>query len=150
MEAVKFETFKKFISGREDLWEVVFRNGYVLPKVSASIYSEDYLMGVLSEAIFCPKDVELKCKNCYAPHTKQIMIDKLAKIAAKKMNINLGIDQKHIPDKQWMIKILAHLDQKDEIFSKDYTPSPVKKKKDSPKIIMIPTGLLKNLPIKSI
>ena len=49
-----------------------------------------------------------------------------------------------------MVKILGHLDQKDEIFAKDYTPPPVKKKRDSQKIIMVPTGALKNLPIKSI
>jgi len=54
-------------------------------------------MGVLSEDIFCPKDVELKYKNCFAAPNKQIMIVKLKKIS-KKMNINLGIDTKHIPD----------------------------------------------------
>ena len=115
MEAIKLKTFKRYVTGKEDLWEVVFRNGYVLPKVSPSICSEQYLMGVLSQEIFCPKHVELKCKNCFAPPTKQVMIDKLAKIS-KKMNINLGIDTKHIPDIQWMVKVLAHLDHKDEIF----------------------------------
>ncbi len=53
-----------------------------------------------------------------------------------------------MPDKQWCVKILAHLDQKDEIFSKDYVPPPVRKKKEEPKVLMIPANTLKGLPIK--
>jgi hypothetical protein len=49
-----------------------------------------------------------------------------------------------------MVKVLGHLDHKDEIFAKDYTPPPVRKKKVSPKILMVTTRSFKNLALKPI
>ena len=48
--------FKKVIGCREDLWEAAFRNGYVLPKLTASICTEEYLMKVINKEVYCPLD----------------------------------------------------------------------------------------------
>jgi len=49
-----------------------------------------------------------------------------------------------------MVLVLGHLSAKDEIFSKDYVPSPVRKRKEDLKVISMPSGFLKGLPLKPI
>lgn len=141
METKTVAAFKRYIGCREDLWEAAFRNGFVLPKVNASICTEEYLRKVIDEVYYCPKDVEIKSKNCFAPPSKQTLLEKLKKVAVT-MKIDLGITDKHVPDKSWMVKVLANLNCKDEIFAKDYIPPPVKRKKDDPKVISLPSGFL--------
>ena len=46
--------------------------------------------------------------------------------------------------------ILGILNSKDEIFAKDYVPSPVRMMKEEPKVINMPSGFLKGLPSKPI
>ncbi len=43
MESITAEEYKKVITSRENLYEVVFRNGYLLPKLTSSIVTEKYL-----------------------------------------------------------------------------------------------------------
>ena len=96
-----------------------------------------------------PKDSELKTKNCYDAPCKSSLIAKLNKVA-KDQKLTFGHDEKHLPDKSWIVKMLGHLLPSDEIFEKDYVPPPVKKKKDEPKVISLPSRFLKGLPTKPI
>ncbi len=75
---------------------------------------------------------DLKFKQCFAPPSKATIVQKLNKIG-KDQKISIGITEKHVPDKKWMVLVLGHLSPKDEIFSKDYVPPPVRKRKESPK-----------------
>ncbi len=77
------------------------------------------------------------------------MIAKLIKVC-KDNKINIGITEKHVPDKKWMVLVLGHLSSKDEIFRKNYVPHPVRVRKEAPKVISVVEGFLKNLPIKPI
>ena len=63
-------------------------------------------------------------------------------------NLNFGFDDKHLTDKQWIVKFLGHISPSDEIFDKDYFPPPLKKMKKEPNNIAIPQNFLKGLPIK--
>lgn len=52
MESITTAAYKKVIRSRENLYEVVFRNGFVLPKMSSSICTEEYLQKVMDGSIF--------------------------------------------------------------------------------------------------
>lgn len=106
MEQKTITAFKKFIQSRADLLEAAHRNGYVLPKLTSSICSEDYLMKVINGEVHCPKDSEVRLKNCFAPPGKDLLMKKVLK-AAKDKQIELGISEKHIPDKKWLVMILG-------------------------------------------
>lgn len=60
MESLTTEAYKKVIGSRENLYEVVFRNGFILPKMTASICTESYLNKVADGSIYAPKELELK------------------------------------------------------------------------------------------
>ena len=63
-------------------------------------------MKVINGEVHCPKDSEVLLKNCFAPPGKDILLKKVLK-AAKDKQIELGINEKHIPDKKWLVMILA-------------------------------------------
>jgi len=149
MKLKTIAAFKRVIGSREDLSEACFRNGYVLPKITSSICTEDYLTKVMEGKVYCPKDSELNSKNWYAAPCKSSLIAKLKKVA-KDQKLSFGHDEKHLPDKSWIVKMLGHLLPADEIFDKDYVPPPINKKKDEPKVISLPSRFLKGLPTKPI
>ena len=43
-------------------------------------------------------------------------------IAAKSQNLVIGLDEKHMPDADWMTKVLATLNFEHRFFAKDYMP----------------------------
>jgi hypothetical protein len=98
MELKTIAAFKRVIGSREDLWEACFRNGYVLPKITSSICTEDYLTRVMEGKVYCPKDSELKTMNCYAAPWKSYLNSKLNKVA-KDQKLTFGFDERHLPDK---------------------------------------------------
>ena len=147
MEQKTVAAFQRFIQLRGDLLEAAHRNGYVLPKLTTSICSEEYLVNVINQELYCPKDSEVRLKNCFAPPEKETLMKKLLKVE-KEQQKNLGIDDKHIPDKKWMVMMLGMINPKDEIFAKDYVPPPIRAKKEDRKVINMPSGFLKGLPQK--
>ena len=62
MEQKTYSAYKKIINSVEGLYEVVFRNGFMLPKLHSSIVTEQYLHGVADSSIYCPMADDLKYK----------------------------------------------------------------------------------------
>ena len=60
---------------------------------------------------------------------------------------SLGIDEKHQPDKRWIIDMLATFYPEDEIFKKSYMPPQKKNKLSEIKAVELPESFLKDLPI---
>jgi len=81
MEAKTLTAFRKLIQSRGDLWEAANRNGYVLPKLTSSICTEEYLRKVISGEYYCPKDAEVRLKNCFAHPGKDYLQKKVLKAA---------------------------------------------------------------------
>jgi len=48
------------IRGKEDLYYAAIRNGYFLPKFSASIITEDYITDVVLKKLYCPKFKDIR------------------------------------------------------------------------------------------
>ena len=60
---------------------------------------------------------------------------------------SIGIDDKHQPDKRWIIDMLATFYPQDDIFKKSYLPPPKKNKLSEIKAVELPESFLKDLPI---
>ena len=51
-----------------------------------------------------------------------------------------------MPDKQWLVQVLATLSPEDEIFKKDYVAPPIRKRLRDIETIVLPKELFENMP----
>ena len=58
---------------------------------------------------------DVRLAPCPSPPTKRILLEKLKELEIKK-NITVGSDDKHIPEKGWLLAVLSTLNPGDEIF----------------------------------
>ena len=49
------EEVKGIIGSKADLYDAAIRNGWYLPKFKSSIITEQYITGVITGKIFCPR-----------------------------------------------------------------------------------------------
>jgi hypothetical protein len=62
-------------------------------------------------------------------------------------HLNLAwMDPAHIPNKKWLLEVLATLKPEDEIFRKDYVAPPVRKRLRDVETIVLPDELFQNMP----
>ena len=144
---VKVEEFAKYIQNKSDLYEACLRNDWYLPKYKSSMVTEAYLKNVMIGKTWCPRYSELKPKPCPRPPYKQILIDKFLAAATDKGYQSIGMDEDHLPDKRWLLDVLAKLTPDDEIFRKNYLPPPKKSKLSEIEAIELPANFLADLPL---
>lgn len=138
--------FSEYVLSLEDLYNVAKRNGYFLPKLKSSAVNENMLFNMLQGTYWCPKSDDIRIKNCVKAPLKETLYTKIEKIA-KARDLNIAwIDDKHMPDKDWMVAVIATLDPDDEIFKKDYVPPPIRKRASDIETIILPNELFENLP----
>ena len=58
----------------------------------------------------------------------------------------LDPERNHVPDKKWMIDIIATLHPGDEIFKKDYVAPPIRKRLRDIETIVLPNDIFDGLP----
>ena len=86
------------------------------------------LYQVLQGHYWCPKFADIKLKPCVRAPVKEVLLEKVKKIAIDK-GLNIAwIDESHLPDKNWLVAVIATLFSGDEIFKKDYVAPPVRKR----------------------
>jgi len=147
MQKLSVNEFAKYIQNRRDLYEAVQRNDYYLPKYKCGMITEAYLIGVLKGTLFCPKVTEVKMKQCVRPPSKEALLMKFLKIARDKgWHASAGVDAEHLPDKRWLLDVIATFAPDDEIFKKDYMPPARKNKLSEIKAIELPVEFLADLP----
>ena len=83
---------------------------------------------------------------CIKAPIKDTLYNKIEAICLKKDYNIAWIDSQHMPDKDWMVNVLATLDPDDEIFKKDYVAPPVRKRLRDIETIVLPNELFENLP----
>ena len=108
--------------------------------------TEAYLHNVLLGKTFCPKVSDIKMKACPRTPNKEVLLKKVLKIAADSGWQSIGIDDKHVPDKRWLLDLVATFTPQDEIFKKDYLPPARKNKLSAIEAISLPESFLKDLP----
>ncbi len=58
----------------------------------------------------------------------------------------IGVDDKHVPDKRWLLDFVSTFKPDDEIFKKSYIPPPKETKLSELKTIEMPASFLNDLP----
>ena len=119
------------ISSKSELYEANVRNGYFLPHIKSSIITEDYIHAVIKGDILCAKYHDIKLKPCPVPPDKQTLVQIVQDALAENHAKPLGIDASHVPDKFWLLAMLATFDPENEIFAKSYVPPTRKERKEA-------------------
>ena len=101
---------------------------------------------MLTGKTFCAKYSDVKLRPCPRAPNKEILLSKFMKIAEEQGWQSVGIDEKHIPDKRWLIDMISTYTPGDAIFKKDYMPPVRKNKLSEIKAIELPENFLKDLP----
>lgn len=138
--------FSEHVRCRADLYEMATRNGYYLPDDSSSAVNEVMLLNIMQGAYWCPKTEDIRIKNCVKPPVKDVLFTKLEKLClARSYNI-AWMSEDHLPNRDWMVAVIATLDPQDEIFKKDYVAPPTRKRLRDIETIVLPNQLFEGLP----
>ena len=135
----------KFCVNTRDMWDVVVRCGYYLPKFKSKMISEDFMHHVMLKKSWCPLFKEIRLIPCPTPPNKSELLAKFWDfIDSNKLQI-VGVDrEKHIPDKRWLLDVLSSYTPDDEIFAKKYKPPPRKGRLADYATMEIPEEVLNN------
>ena len=140
------EKFSEYVMCLDDLYNLAKRNSFHLPDLKSAAINEVMLLGVLRGEYWCPKVEEIRIKNCVKPPLKEIVASKVWDTCTSK-HLNLAwMDPAHIPNKKWLLEVLATLKPEDEIFRKDYVAPPVRKRLRVVETIVLPDELFQNMP----
>lgn len=86
-------------------------------------------------------------KACPKAPTKETLLEKLSEVCNME-NFNIAwIDEKHTPDKKWLIDVLATIKPDDEIFKKGYVAPPIRKRLKDIETIVLPSHLFEDMPV---
>ena len=140
------EKFSEYVMCLDDLYNLAKRNSFHLPDLKSAAINEVMLLGVLRGEYWCPKVEDIRIKNCVKPPLKEIVASKVWETCTSR-ELNLAwMDPAHIPNKKWLLEVLATLKPEDEIFRKDYVAPPVRKRLRDVEIIVLPDELFQNMP----
>lgn len=67
-------------------------------------------------------------KPCPKTPTKEVLLDKFKEVCIVEGFRAPWVDEKHVPDKRWLVDVLATFKPDDEIFKKGYVPPPIRKR----------------------
>ena len=138
--------FSQYVMSIDDLYDMAVRNGYYMPKQTCSAVNELMLFNILQVKYWCPKTEEIRMKSIVKAPLKEVLLSKLMQVC-NAWNLNIAwIDEKHSPNKEWLINVIATVDPNNEIFRKDYVPPPIRKRLQDIETIVLPNELFEGLP----
>ena len=112
------------ITSRAHLKEVLTRNGFYLPK-SDCFCTLEYLAAVSQAQVFTLNYEEIKRRPCPRPPTRAILMTEIERVLAP-MDQQLSLDNsKCMPEKEYLLTVLATIYPDHEIFERDYLPPPL-------------------------
>lgn len=138
--------FSEYVMDIHDLYNLALRNEFYLPAESSSAVNEVMLFQVLQGVYWCPKFKDIRMKPCPKPPTKEVLVHKLIEICQLESYNVAWIDEKHLPDKKWLLDVLATLSPSDNIFKKDYVAPPIRKRLQDIETIVLPSDLFEGMP----
>ena len=141
------DDFTREIANKRDLYEACERNGYYLPRLKTSMVTEEFMRNVITGKAFCPKKVDIRMLPCPRQPSKEDLMRMFQELVDANEWRLPGFDEKHVPDKRWLLDVISTFNPKAPIFKKDYLP-PVKASKLSAiKAIEVPAEFIKGLPL---
>jgi hypothetical protein len=116
-------------STQKELYEILQRNGLILPKITSVIINKDYLRRVFQKSVWVPHQEVVKIRNCPHPPTMNLLVEKLLVLAARS-NLDTGIimQKRNFPNVEWALIAIATLNPNEDIFARDYVPPAINKK----------------------
>ena len=99
----------KYCVNTRDMWEVVVRCGYYLPKFKSKMITEEYMDNVMREKAWCPRFSDISMIPCPTPPIKGVLLQKFWDFIDSHNQCKLvGVDrEKHTPDKRWLLDVLS-------------------------------------------
>ena len=78
---------------------------------------------VRDRKVWCPQTDEIQFRNCPDPPKFSVLYEIFKEVVSSSgKNMGLDPDDKHVPDKNWMLVIIATLNPDHALFQKDYVP----------------------------
>jgi hypothetical protein len=137
--------FSEYVMDIHDLYDLAVRNGFYVPTETSTAVNEVALLNILQGLYWCPKYDDMRMRPCPKLPQKQVLMEKLFAVAdAKGLNLS-WIDERHLPDKKWLVDVLATLAPSDEIFNKNYIPPPIRQKHKLAETIQLPAALFEGM-----
>ena len=84
--------------------------------------TKEYMRNVITCKIFCPKYSDIKMLPCPRPPNKEVLLKKFLEIGVTHNFQHTGVDDKHQPDKHWLMEFVSTFKPDDEIYKKYYLP----------------------------
>ena len=117
-----------FIRNRKQFYQSLESTGYRLPSLRAGMVTLEWMWGVKSKAIYCPKEDEVnRHKRCYSPPPIRDLVAKLEttwrplirnskgkEAAPYEAALNQIVER--YPDSKWLVALLGIWKPDDEIF----------------------------------
>jgi hypothetical protein len=141
------DDFSKYIQNKRDLYEACERNGFYLPRLKTTMVTEEYMRQVIKGNSWCPMRSKIKMLGCPRPPNKSVLLEKFWNfVHFNRFDLECIDPEKHVPDKRWLLDVLATFTPEDEIFGKSYNPPERASKLSEIKTIEVPVDFMKDLP----
>jgi len=109
--------------------------------------NEEYMRQVIKGSSWCPLLAKITMLGCPRPPNKSVLLEKFWNfIHFNRFDLSCVYTDKHIPDKRWLLDVLATYCPEDEIFKKSYNPPERASKLSEIKTIEVPVDFMKDLP----
>ena len=84
------------------MYKAMVRNGYMMPNYKSSLCCLKWMERVRRGKYYCPLSKDIHPMNCADPPQKEEILYQLLGFARDK-DKKLGITEKRVPDKAWML-----------------------------------------------
>jgi len=132
---VSASAFSLKVRDKKDLYELASRNGFFLPSYKSRAVTEDYLIGILRNEIWCPRAADIRIVKCVKPPTVDVLLGKFREVTLLYGHDKVYISDKRPPDAKWLVAVVGTLLPDDEIFAKGYVPPPRRARQADAKLI---------------
>jgi hypothetical protein len=65
------------------------------------------MRNVITDKAFCPKYADIKMLPCPRPQNKEVLFKKFLEICVTHNFVQTGVDDKHQPDKRWLMDVVS-------------------------------------------
>ena len=133
----------KMIRTKTDFYKALKAKGWLLPKISSSIVTMEFLQEVRSKTIYCPMLEDVRFKPCLNPPSIEVLCEMIQngvrasltrfdpEVAPRAARLADRLDKRR-PDTAWLLAVLAVMNPENEVFQPGYIPPKRKAAVDKP------------------
>ena len=149
------------VQSKEDLYSALLLNQYVAPAQKTPMMTAKFMTGVVEHKYWLPRSREItKYRVCAFPPTKAKLAGILSQLLCNHPpGDEPGFDaairrtavqvRKRPPNKEWLLLMIAQLDEDNFIFSKQHTREHARPVEEDPATVRNPEGFFDDLNFRS-